>query len=77
MFVVVLNPTAANTATALVELSPDNVTYTQVGKQEMPAGSGITTGSFLHTFTVYVPAGWYIKCTMTNGSIGGSFGRFW
>ena len=75
--IIQMNPTAANTATCTVALSPDNVTYTQFINEQMPAGSGITTGNFLRCFGFPVPAGWYVKCTVTNATIGGSGGILW
>ena len=66
---VTLNPTAGNTATVLVQLSPDNVTYSSVGTVTIPSNAGAWTG-WIEEISLLVPAGWWVKLTATNATIG-------
>jgi hypothetical protein len=65
---ITLTPTAGATATVLVALSPDNLTYSGVGTYTAPIGT--TLDSFIELDTRIVPAGWWIKFTATNASTG-------
>jgi hypothetical protein len=59
---VTFNSGAANTATCLVQLSPDNVTYSTLGTESEPVG--VALAGTIHLVKVRVPAGWYIKLTV-------------
>lgn len=65
---VTLNPTAGATATCVVALSPDNVTYSTLGTATAPVG--VTFDGTIQIVTVCVPAGWYLKLTTTNATLG-------
>lgn len=60
------NPTALAAATLLVELSPDNVTFTTLLTISIPATD--VAGKTL-PLTLYVPAAWWVRLTGTNASI--------
>src|SRR5207253_139303 len=47
---------------------PDNTTYTNVGTPTEPVG--LTFDGTVHLLTIPVPAGWYVKLTVTNATIG-------
>jgi hypothetical protein len=59
---VTFNPGAATTATCLVQLSPDNVTYSTLGTETEPVG--VAFDGTIHLIKVRVPAGWYLKLTV-------------
>jgi hypothetical protein len=65
---VTFNPTAGAAATCVVALSPDNSTYSNVGTETEPAG--IALDGTIHLVKVRVPAGWYLKMTTTNATLG-------
>jgi hypothetical protein len=65
---VTFNSGVANTATCLVALSPDNVTYSTLGTESEPIG--VALAGTIHLIKVRVPAGWYIKLTVTNAVLG-------
>lgn len=65
---VTFNSGAANTATCLVALSPDNVTYSALGTESEPVG--VALAGTIHLVKVRVPAGWYLKLTATNATLG-------
>src|SRR5438876_6930649 len=65
---VTFNPTAGAAATCLVQLSPDNVTYTTLGTETEPAG--VAFDGTIHLLRLLVPANWFIKLTVTNATIG-------
>jgi hypothetical protein len=65
---VTFNPTAGATATCVVALSPDNVTYSALGTETEPVG--VTFDGTIHLVRVRVPAGWYLRLTVTNATIG-------
>lgn len=56
----------ASASTLVVALSPDNVTFSTLVTVALPASS---TGTTLPV-TIPVPAGWWVKLTNTNGTIG-------
>jgi hypothetical protein len=55
------NPGAATTATITVALSPDNLTYSTLGVETVPAG--VALDGTVHLVKARVPAGWYLKLT--------------
>jgi hypothetical protein len=59
---VTFNPGAATTATCLVQLSADNVTYSTLWTETEPAG--VALDGTVHGIKVRVPAGWYLKLTV-------------
>jgi hypothetical protein len=61
------NPTASADATVLVEISPDNVTYTALGTYKRPMGS---TAGVVELNNFEVPHGWWIRFTATNVTLG-------
>jgi hypothetical protein len=65
---VTFNSGAANTATCLVAISPDNVTYSALGTETEPVG--VALAGTIHLVKVRVPAGWYLKLTVTNATLG-------
>jgi len=62
------NPTAGAAATVLVQLSPDNVTYSTLGTLTVPIG--LTFDGEVKFVQVAVPAAWYVKLTATNAVLG-------
>lgn len=65
---VTFNPTAGAAATCLVQLSPDNVTFSALSTESIPAG--ITFDGTVDSVRLQVPAGWYVKLTVTNATLG-------
>lgn len=65
---VTFTPTAGASATCKVELSPDNVTYSTLVTETVPAGTALD--SFIHGIRLQVPAGWWVKLTVTNATLG-------
>jgi hypothetical protein len=66
--IVTLNPTAGAAATCVVALSPDNVTYSTLWTLTLPAG--IVFDGTVPPIEIDVPAGWYVKFTATNATLG-------
>ncbi|MBT2552804.1 hypothetical protein [Arthrobacter sp. ISL-5] len=64
---VTFNATAGAAATCLVELSPDNVTYTALGTWTKPANSTAGQVELVH---IEVPHGWYARLTVSNATLG-------
>jgi hypothetical protein len=64
---VTFNPGVATTATCLVQISPDNVTYSTVCTLVEPVGT-VLDGT-VHDVTVRVPAGWWIKLTVNAQAV--------
>ncbi|MFF2316473.1 hypothetical protein ACFVTE_09410 [Arthrobacter sp. NPDC058097] len=64
---VTFNATAGAAATCLVELSPDNVTYTALGTWTKPAKS--TVGQ-VELVNIEVPHAWYVRLTVANATLG-------
>jgi hypothetical protein len=65
-FVVDLRPTITGDASAVFDISPDNVTwFNAIAK----AGVGAGGPSMTQTIIIYVPSGWYVRWTLTNASI--------
>ncbi len=62
------NPTAGASATCVVAISPDNVTYSTLVTVTIPAG--VTFDGTIPPIGVQVPAGWYVKFTTTNATLG-------
>lgn len=56
-------------ATCTVALSPDNSTYSNVQVISLAAAVN-NTGAIALPLVVIVPAGWYVKFTSANGSVG-------
>ena len=66
---ITLNPSGANTATVAVALSPDNSTYSALGTTTIPSNASAIAGQ-IQLVSLLVPAGWYVKLTATNATIG-------
>lgn len=67
---VTFSPTAGAAATCKVELSADNSTYTTLVTLTVPVG--IVFAGTVRDATVHVPAGWYVRFTATNATLGQS-----
>ena len=65
---VTYNPGVATTATCKVELSPDNVTFSELVTITQPVGT-VFDGS-VEAVTLMVPAAWRVKLTVTNATLG-------
>src|SRR5205823_1578796 len=65
---VTYNPGVATTATCKVELSPDDVTYSELVTITQPVGT-VFDGS-IEAVQLVVPAGWRVKLTVTNATLG-------
>jgi hypothetical protein len=65
---VTFNPGVATTATCAVAISPDNVTYSTLAVITKPVGT-VFDGE-IDDVTVRLPAGWYIKLTVANATLG-------
>lgn len=65
---VTFNPTAIATATCLVEMSPNNSTWTTLVTKTAPMLAALA-GS-IDTVDVLVPTGWYVRLTTTNATLG-------
>jgi hypothetical protein len=65
---VTYTPTALAAATCVVAISPDNTTYSTLETRTVPIGTALD--SFVLTTSLGVPAGWYVKLTVTNGTLG-------
>lgn len=63
-----LNPTAGAAATILVQLSPDDVTYSTLGTLTVPPG--VALDGEVKFVQVMVPTAWLVKLTATNATIG-------
>ena len=61
-------PTAGAAATCTVALSPDNTTYSTIEVKTVPIGTALD--SFIMATQVQVPAGWYVKLTVVQATIG-------
>jgi hypothetical protein len=68
MLSVTLTPTSGASATCVVAISADNVTYSTLVTETVPAGTALD--SFVRGIGLQVPAGWYVKFTVTNGTLG-------
>lgn len=64
---VTFNPGVATTATCLVELSPDNVTYSALTTWTEPVG--VAFAGTIHDVSVRVPAGWYLRLTVNAQAV--------
>jgi hypothetical protein len=65
---VTYNPGVATTATCLVQLSPDNSTFSTLFTKTVPVGT-VFDGQ-IDPIDLQVPAGWYVKLTVTNAVLG-------
>lgn len=63
-----LTPTGAAAATVLIEKSPDGTTYSSVGTETVPAGTALD--SFVRVYSTQLRAGWYVRFTATNATLG-------
>jgi hypothetical protein len=57
-----------NAATAAIALSPDNSTYSTLATLSLAAAVN-NTGAIVQMATVRVPAGWYLKVTVSRMAI--------
>ena len=57
-----------NAATAAIALSPDNTTYSTLATISLAAAVN-NTGAIVQMATVRVPAGWYLKVTVSHYAI--------
>jgi hypothetical protein len=65
-FVVELTPTSTEEASAVFDISPDNITwFNSVAK----AGLGAGAPSMTQTIMIYVPSGWYVRWSLLNANI--------
>jgi hypothetical protein len=65
-FVVDLRPTTTQDASAVFDISPDNITwFNAIAK----AGVGAGGPSMTQTIMIYVPSGWRVRWTLANASI--------
>lgn len=67
---VTFTPTAGAAATCLVELSPDNTTYSTLVTVTVPAGTALD--SFVQPVSVHLPANWWVRLTTTNATLAAS-----
>ena len=66
---VTFTPTGAAAATCVVAISPDNTTFTNViPAMTVPLGTALD--SFILPISWLHPAGWWVKLTVTNATIG-------
>lgn len=65
---ITFNPTALATATCLVELSPDGITYSTIGTEVAPAIAALA--GEVRIFRYDLAAGWYLRLTPVNATIG-------
>jgi hypothetical protein len=72
-FVVSLTPTATADASAVFDISPDNVTYFNAVAK---AGVGAGGPGVSQTIVIYLPSGWYVRWTLTNASIATLFKQY-
>lgn len=62
------NPTAILTASAKIEISADNITYTTISTETYPALLGLLGST--RSISIPLRAGYYVKVTATNATIG-------
>lgn len=60
---VTMNPGVATTATCAVAVSPDNVTYSTLCTWTVPVGTVLD--GFIFDVATVVPAGWYLRLTVS------------
>ena len=65
---VTFTPTSGAAATCAIAVSPDGTTYTTLTTKTVPAGTALD--SFIDMVELTVPAGWRLKLTATNATIG-------
>lgn len=64
-YLVVTNDDSNNVASATIDLSPDNVTYSTIGVVSQVAAVN-DAGAVGQLVSVRVPAGWYLKVTLVH-----------
>lgn len=69
LYVPLTGDATANAATCKLELSADNVTYTELTTVSL-ASAVNNTGAIVQLVTVRVPAAWYVKLTTSHMTIG-------
>lgn len=57
-----------NVATVAIALSPDNVTFTTVATSSVAAAFN-TSGAMGFPMSVVLPAGWWVKLTLTHTTV--------
>ena len=62
------NPSAGAAATCKVDLSPDNATFSTLITVTVPPG--VVLDGTIPPIVVPVPAGWYVRFTTTNATLG-------
>jgi hypothetical protein len=65
---VTFNSLISTIATCLVELSPDNTTFSTLCTWTEPVG--VVLAGTIHDVTCRVPAGWYLKLTVAQAVLG-------
>lgn len=65
---ITFNATAILTATARIEISADNITYSTVSTENYPALLGLL--GTVRSICVPLRAGYYLRVTVTNATIG-------
>lgn len=65
---ITFNATAILTATAQVQISADNVTYTTISTETYPALLGLL--GTVRSIIIPLRAGYYVRITVTNATIG-------
>ena len=65
---VTYTPTAGAAATCALALSPDNLTYSTLVTVTVPLGTALD--SFVDQVAVAVPAGWWVRLTVANATLG-------
>lgn len=68
MQICTFNPTAGAAATCVCALSPDNMTYSTLITVTVPVG--VALDGTIPPIGFVVPAGWYVKFTTTNATLG-------
>jgi hypothetical protein len=66
--VAITNDATNNAATCKVELSPDNSTFSTLLTVSYAAAVN-NTGAIVYPLTIPVPAGWWVKLTVTHAAI--------
>ena len=72
VYLAIVGDATNNAATCLIEVSPDNVTYTGVGTYSLAAAVN-NTGAITAIVPVRWPQGWYIKLTLAHTTVAASY----